>query len=442
MPNVTIADDSKEQSAETLEPPSLEAAEGDSLSCIENAAPSMFFPSKTLSSKFIPRPFNSLIPKRDKVGFRQKYYPDVTDQDWNDWTWQLKNRISNPEALSRFVNLSHDEIAAFSASSSRLPLSITPYYLSLIDPDDSSQPLRRCVIPTSHEAFISPGEAQDPLAEDEHSVMPGLVHRYPDRVLLLAVSSCAAYCRYCTRHRMVAGRRDDCSYNRPRLEKAINYIKNNREIRDVLISGGDPLLLTDKKLEWIIRKLRRIRHVEMIRIGTKAPVVLPQRVTPELAAMLAKYHPLYMSIHFTHPEELTRDVEKACKRLADAGIPLGSQTVLLQGINDDAAVLKDLFHGLLKIRVRPYYLYQCDPIPGSAHFRTPVAKGLEIMQSLRGYTTGYAVPTYVIDAPGGGGKIPIFPETVVGREGDDLLIKNYEGRVFRYPDSPEYKINA
>lgn len=281
--------------------------------------------------------------------------------------------------------------------------------------------------------MISAEEARDPLKEDDDSPVPGLVHRYPDRVLFLVTSFCATYCRYCTRSRLVGNGRGS-HFNFDQWQKAIAYIESTPTIRDVLLSGGDPLTLPDEKLEWLLSRLRRIPHVEFLRIGTKVPVVLPQRITAGLARMLRRYHPLWISIHFTHPDELTPEVAKACERLADAGIPLGSQTVLLAGVNDDVDTMKRLMHGLLRIRVRPYYLFQCDPTLGSAHFRTPVAKGMEIIHGLRGHTTGYAVPTYVIDAPGGGGKIPLLPDTIVGRDGDYLLLRNYEGLVFRYPD--------
>jgi lysine 2,3-aminomutase len=277
-----------------------------------------------------------------------------------------------------------------------------------------------------------PGEADDPLGEDGHSPVPGLVHRYPDRVLLLPLDFCSTYCRYCTRSRVVG--HGEIQPNQQRLEAIFHYLEDAVQVRDVLISGGDPLALSDEKLDWILGRLRAIPHIEFVRIGTKMPAVLPQRITPELCSMLRKYHPLWMSVHFLHPDECTPESARACAQLADAGIPLGAQTVLLQGVNDSVDVMKELVHKLLLMRVRPYYLYQCDPISGSAHFRTPVSKGLEIIQGLRGHTTGYAAPTYVIDAPGGGGKIVLQPETVVGRDGHDLLLKNFEGRVFRYPD--------
>jgi len=315
----------------------------------------------------------------------------------------------------------------------QLPLAITPYYASLLDRNNPLQPLRRSVIPVTAEYLHSAGEAADPLGEDHDSPVPGLVHRYPDRVLFLVTDFCSTYCRYCTRSRMV-GHGNGFSANMARWEQALAYIAGTPAVRDVLLSGGDPLTLPDESLQWLLSRLRRIKHVEFVRIGTKAPVVLPQRITPTLTRMLKKYHPLWMSIHVTHPEELTPEVSQACERLADAGIPLGSQTVLLSGINDRVETMKALVHGLLKVRVKPYYLYQCDPILGSAHFRTPVEKGLEIIRGLRGHTTGYAVPTYVIDAPGGGGKIPLLPEYVMGRDGEDLLLKNYDGRAYRYPD--------
>jgi lysine 2,3-aminomutase len=375
---------------------------------------------------------------RFKIGprtsvFRQRFFPSVNLTDWNDWQWQLRNRIKTLEALNTFIRLSEDEQKAMTYLAKQLPLSITPYYASLLDQNNSLQPLRRAVVPTTAEHFFSAGEAEDPLGEEHDSPVPGLVHRYPDRVLLLVTGFCSTYCRYCTRSRMV-GDEHRTHFTREHLEKGIDYIKSNSKVRDVLISGGDPLTMPDEDLEWILSRLSRIEHVEFVRIGTKAPVVLPQRITPNLTRMLKRYHPIWMSIHFTHPDELTPEASQACERLADAGIPLGSQTVLLAGINDQVETMKRLMHGLLKIRVKPYYLYQCDPIQGSGHFRTPVEKGLEIISGLRGYTTGYAVPNYVIDAPGGGGKIPLMPQNVAGREENDLILTNYQGRQYRYPD--------
>lgn len=313
-----------------------------------------------------------------------------------------------------------------------LPVGITPYYMSLLDSDDSEQALRKTVVPRADEFLRTRGEADDPLGEDGHSPVPGLVHRYPDRVLLLALDFCSTYCRYCTRSRVVG--HGEILPNEKRLEAAFEYLRQNTQIRDVLISGGDPLALAEDKLDWILSRLRAIPHIEFVRIGTKMPAVLPQRITPELTRVLKKYHPLWMSVHFLHPDECTPESNKACSKLADAGIPLGSQTVLLKGVNDSVETMKQLIHRLLMMRVRPYYLYQCDPISGSAHFRTSVAKGLEIIEGLRGHTTGYAVPTYVIDAPGGGGKIPLQPNYLVGRDGDWVVLRNFEGQEFRYPD--------
>ncbi|MEJ2428850.1 MAG: KamA family radical SAM protein [Deltaproteobacteria bacterium] len=363
--------------------------------------------------------------------FRKRSFPEATSAEWNHWRWQIANRISSLHQLERILRLSDDERQAIGRNGNTLPLAITPYYASLLDGNNPSQPLRRTVVPVSGEYLYSQGEAEDPLEEDHHSPVPGIVHRYPDRVLFLVTDFCSTYCRYCTRSRLVGHNK---GFRSERWQQGIDYIKATPMVRDVLLSGGDPLTLPEEKLEWLLSRLRKIPHVELLRIGSKVPVVLPQRITPSLTRMLKRYHPLWMSIHFTHPDELTPEASQACERLADAGIPLGSQTVLLAGINDDVETMKTLVHGLLKIRVKPYYLYQCDPILGSAHFRTPVSKGLEIIQGLRGHTSGYAVPTYAIDAPGGGGKIPLLPEYVVGREGDDLVLKNYEGRIFRYPD--------
>jgi len=364
--------------------------------------------------------------------FRKRYFADVPTKLWNDWHWQMTNRIRTYAQLNTLLVLSEDERAACTHRGSGLPLAITPYYMSLLDRNDPQQPLRRSVVPTILETRYSLGEADDPLGEAGQSPVPGLIHRYPDRVLLLLADLCSTYCRYCTRSRMVG--HNAIHPDVQRLEQAFTYIREHEDIRDVLLSGGDPLLLGDEQLDWILSQLRRIPHVEIIRIGTKVTTVLPQRITPRLTRMLRRHHPLMMSLHFIHPDECTPETHKACTMLADAGIPLGSQTVLLAGINDEVGTMKRLMHGLLKMRVRPYYLYQCDPITGSAHFRTPVAKGLEIIHGLRGHTSGYAVPTYVIDAPGGGGKIPLMPDAVVDRQEDGLVLRNYENRLYRYPD--------
>ena len=366
--------------------------------------------------------------------FRKKHYPDISRIEWFDWRWQFQNAIRHVQTLDAMVHLSDNERQAMMHPSGDLPVAITPYYASLISPEDPSSPLRRCVIPVVDECLHTKGEEEDPLGEDADSPVPGIVHRYPDRVLFLVTDICSTYCRYCTRSR-IFGRQHQCFIDTAKWEKALDYIASNPNVRDVLLSGGDPLTLSDDRLEWLLSRLKEIPHVELVRIGTKVPVVMPQRITTALVSMLKKCHPLWMSIHVTHPDELTPEMSAACIRLADAGIPLGSQTVLLAGINDSVSTMTRLVHGLLQIRVRPYYLYQCDPIPGSSHFRTPISKGLEIIQGLRGHTTGYAVPTFVVDAPGGGGKIPLLPEYAIGWDKGDLMMRNYEGNLFRYPDN-------
>ena len=368
------------------------------------------------------------------AAFLARHYPGATVDDWNNWRWQNSHRVRTLADLGRMVELSADETEAIKRHTGALPVGITPYYASLLDARDPKQPLRRTVVPVLGEYEVSRGENEDPLSEDSHSPVPGLVHRYPDRVLLLVTNFCSVYCRYCTRARMV-GSAGERSVKKSDIEAALGYIEQTPSVRDVLISGGDPLSLDDDRLEYILRRLRKIRHVEFLRIGSKQPVVQPMRITPSLARILKRYHPLWMSLHFTHVEEITPEVSEACGRLADAGVPLGSQTVLLKDVNDDVDSLKALMRGLLRIRVKPYYLYQCDPISGSAHFRTPVAKGVELIRGLRGHTTGYAVPTFVVDAPGGGGKVPVAPDYVAGFDNGDLLLQSFDGGVYRYPDS-------
>ena len=420
--------------AEEAEPPGSRTGNGLQWMNEPTGRPSgALFPSTLIPARSVSR---SIVFGNGRArAFRKRFFPNITTKEWNDWHWQLRNRIRDAQTLGRMIRLSEDERHAMIGQGGSLPLAITPHYMSLLDPWNPNQALRRTVVPTVHEHFRSNGEADDPLHEDEDSPVPGIVHRYPDRVLFLVTGNCSTYCRYCTRSRMVGHTGNHC-LNTEQWEKGIAYIATHTEVRDVLLSGGDPLTLADDQLEWLLARLRRIPHLELLRIGTKVPVVLPQRITPALVKMLKRYHPLWISIHAAHPDELTPETARACTRLADAGIPLGSQTVVLSGINDDVDTMKRLVHGLLKIRVKPYYLYQCDPIPGSSHFRTLVTKGLEVIRGLRGFTTGYAVPTYVIDAPGGGGKIPLLPEYVEGREGGDLLLRNYEGKVFRYPDGP------
>ncbi len=371
-------------------------------------------------------------PNQVTQAFITNRFPGTSQADWNNWHWQLRNSFKSIKDLSTFLHLSQDELAV-AGQNTNLPIRITPYYASLLSKFNPDHPLRKTVVPVMDELIMSKGEAEDPLCETHDSVAKCLVHRYPDRLLFLVTDFCSAYCRYCTRSHMVAKDKDHIIKRNDWLQ-AINYIKNHPEIRDVILSGGDPLTLPDCHIEFLLSQLRAIPHVEIIRIGTKVPAVLPQRITPSLVRILKRYHPLYMSIHFTHPDEITPEVKKACNMLADAGIPMGSQTVLLSGVNDNVPTFKKLFHELLKVRVRPYYIYQCDPIPGSGHFRTPVEKGLEIIKGLRGFTSGYAVPHYVIDAPGGGGKIPILPEYVVGRNDNGLILRNFEGNEYVYPD--------
>ena len=364
------------------------------------------------------------------IGHWQK--EGITEETWNDYTWQLKNRITSLNGLEKHLSLTSDERNGVLLSGDKLALSITPHFFNLIDPNDHNCPIRRQVIPSIEEITTNPEEMTDPCGEDSHMPVPGLVHRYPDRVLFLVTDRCASYCRYCTRSRVVSGAGDqefESNY-----EAAFEYLQKNTSIRDVLLSGGDPLLFSDAKLEKILKRLRSIDHIEFIRIGTRIPIFLPQRITPDLCSMLRKYHPLWISVHSNHPREITTEVNEALNRLADAGIPLGNQSVLLKGVNDDVQTMRELVHKLLQCRVRPYYLYQCDLITGSAHLRTSASKGIEIIEGLRGHTTGYAIPQFVIDAPGGGGKVPINPEYIIERDDSKLVIRNYEGKSFIYPE--------
>jgi lysine 2,3-aminomutase len=364
------------------------------------------------------------------------FWASVPDQLWNDWRWQLKHRITSSAQLQKLMpTLTPEEHAGSQLANTRLALAITPYFFNLIDPADENCPIRRQVIPRLEETQPAPWEMSDPCGEDSHSPVAGLVHRYPDRVLFLVTDRCAAYCRYCTRSRLVS---NAAGYDfHPDFDRQIQYIREHPEVRDVLLSGGDPLLFSDEKLEYLLGRLRAIRHVEFLRLGTRIPIFLPQRITPELCAMLKQYHPLFISIHSNHPRELTTEARDALGRLADAGIPLGNQSVLLRQVNDDVTVMKALVQKLLMCRVKPYYIYQCDLIAGSGHLRASVRKGLEIMEALRGHTTGYAVPQYVIDAPGGGGKVPVNPEYVLSRDADRVVIRNFEGKIFEYPEAAD-----
>ena len=356
----------------------------------------------------------------------------VAAKDWDSHLWQLKNRITTLAQLEEHLNLSEEERSGVLLSGTKLAMAITPHFFNLIDRDNADCPIRKQVIPRVEETWTSPDEMSDPCGEDSHMPVPGLVHRYPDRVLFLVTDRCASYCRYCTRSRVVsvAGEQElETDY-----EAAFRYLENHTEVRDVLLSGGDPLLFSDSKLEKILSRLRGIPHLEFLRIGSRVPIFLPQRITPELCGMLQKYHPLFISVHVNHPRELTTEVKVALERLANHGIPLGNQSVLLRGVNDDLGVMKTLVHKLLMCRVRPYYLYQLDLIQGSSHLEVPVEEGIRIIEGLRGHTTGYAVPQYVIDAPGGGGKVPINPDYILQRTRERTLIRNFEGRTFAYPE--------
>ena len=359
-------------------------------------------------------------------------YPDARPESWYDWKWQLRNRITSLDVIRELIPLTRREEEGIKRATGRLAMAITPYFFSLIDRADPKCPIRKQAIPRLEEFSVAPCEMIDPCGEDSHSPVPGLVHRYPDRALLIVTDSCAMYCRYCTRKRMVGEEHPPMPVDR--LDDALKYIRSKKSIRDVLISGGDPLMMKTEVLENYIARLRAIPHLDIIRIGTRVPVTLPMRVTEELVAMLKKYHPLYISIHFSHPREITPEVASACSLLANAGIPLGSQTVLLKGVNDKPSTMKKLMQELLKIRVRPYYLYQCDMAMGTSHFRTPVSLGMNIIEELRGHTTGYAVPTFVVDAPGGGGKIPVAPNYLLSQTKGKVVLRNYENKIFTYTE--------
>ena len=367
-------------------------------------------------------------------------FRDVPDELWNDWHWQVKNRVETLEDLKKYVNLTEEEEEGVRRTLGRLRMAITPYYLSLIDLNDKYDPIRRQAIPTAHELESAPYEAADPLHEDTDSPVKGLTHRYPDRVLFLVTDQCSMYCRHCTRRRFAG--QTDCAVPMEQIEKCIEYIRQHEEVRDVLLSGGDALMLGDGLLERIIAEIRAIEHVEIIRIGTRTPVVCPQRITPELCAMLKKYHPIWVNTHFNHPNEITPEAAAACARLADAGVPLGNQSVLLAGVNDCVHVMKKLVNELVYIRVRPYYIYACDPSLGLSHFRTPVSKGIEIMEGLRGHTSGLCVPTFVVDAPGGGGKTPVMPTYLISQKPGKIVLRNFEGVITTYSEPTHYEENC
>jgi lysine 2,3-aminomutase len=370
---------------------------------------------------------------------RAPVWASVPDEKWNDWRWQLSNRLNSVEELGQVIHLTESEKKALSTQG-LFRVDISPYFASLMDPDDLRDPIRKQVIPTADEMVPFTSMMEDSLAEDKHSPVPGLVHRYPDRVLMLVTTQCASYCRYCTRSRIVGD--PSAQFSRTDYDAQIDYIARTPQVRDVLLSGGDPLVLAPKLLESLIARLRAIPHVEIVRIGSRVPVFLPMRVDQDFCDMLAKYHPVWMNIHVNHPNEITLELAQACDRLARAGVPLGNQSVLLAGVNDSVHIQRELVHKLVMMRVRPYYLYQCDLVEGAGHFRTSTARGLEIIEGLRGHTSGYAVPHYIIDAPGGGGKIPVMPNYVLSQAPGKIVLRNYEGFITTYTEPTDYDPEA
>ena len=371
---------------------------------------------------------------------KQKYFPNVTDLEWNDWHWQVRNRVTSVNQLKKYINLSIEEETQISSVLSKFRMAITPYYLTLMDPDNINCPIRKQAIPSISEMTIGKNDLLDPLDEDKDSPVPGLTHRYPDRVLFLITDMCSMYCRHCTRRRF-AGQTDN-ELSQDRIKKGLDYIRKTPQVRDVLLSGGDALLMSDERLEFIISELRKIEHVEVIRIGTRVPVVMPQRITDDFVNMIKKYHPIWINTHFNHYDEFTVESKKALAKMADAGIPLGNQSVLLKGINDCVHIMKKLVTGLVQLRVRPYYLYQCDLSLGIEHFRTPISKGIEIIEGLRGHISGFCIPTFVVDAPGGGGKIPVMPNYVISSSPTKTVLRNYEGVITTYSEPAHYESNC
>ena len=381
--------------------------------------------------------YESMIPFQSHA---PGYWPIEAMEKWDDYKWQLRNRINSLNELEEHINLTQEERSGIILSGNRLAMSITPHFMNLIDKDDPNCPIRRQIIPRMEESLDDPLEMDDPCGEDSHMPVPGLVHRYPDRVLFLVTDRCASYCRYCTRSRVVSGVGEQ--QLETQWEAAFEYLENTPTVRDVLLSGGDPLLFSDSKLEKILSRLHAIPHIQFVRIGSRIPIFLPQRITDDLCNMLKKYHPLFISIHTNHPKELTTEVKAGLEKLSDAGIMTGNQSVLLKGVNDNVPTQKALVHKLLMSRSRPYYLYQCDLIKGSSHLRTSVAKGIEIIEGLRGHTTGYAIPQYVIDGPGGGGKIPINPNYIKEITPEKVVLRNYEGKEFTYPEPQNYEVEV
>jgi len=359
-------------------------------------------------------------------------WKDVTEEAWQDWRWQVANRITTPEALKQVIDLTPEEEEGIVSCLKKMRMAITPYYASLIDPDNPNCPIRKQAVPTALELHYSKNDISDPLHEDSDSPVPGLTHRYPDRVLFLLTDQCSMYCRHCTRRRLAGS--SDHARSKEQLDACIDYIRQTPVVRDVVLSGGDAFLISDEMIEYVLKALREIKHVEIIRFGSRTPVVMPQRITPALCAILKKYHPIYVNVHFNHPVEITPEATEACARLADAGIPLGNQSVLLRDVNDCPELLRRLSQNLLKIRVKPYYIYQCDMSQGIEHFRTSVSSGIEAIEYMRGHTSGLAVPTFVVDAPGGGGKIPVMPQYMVSQSSNKVILRNYEGIFTSYTE--------
>ncbi|MFO7674211.1 MAG: lysine 2,3-aminomutase [Lutibacter sp.] len=366
-----------------------------------------------------------------KVAYKHiPLFKDISQEDWNDWRWQLRHAIRDIPTLEKVIILTDEEKENLSKTLKKFKMAITPYYAALMDKEDKNCPVRMLAVPVLNELFVDASDLDDPLHEDVDSPVPGLTHRYPDRALLLVTHECSMYCRHCTRRRIVGDSSE--KMDNKHLEQAFEYIRNTPQLRDIVISGGDPLILSDEKLNYILTELRKIDHVEIIRIGSRMPVVLPQRITDEFCEMLKKHHPIYVNTHFNHPKEITEEAKIACEKLANVGVNVGNQSVLLRGINDCSNIMKKLVHELLRIRVRPYYIYQCDLSEGISHFRTTISKGIEIIENLRGHTSGLAVPTFVVDAPGGGGKIPVMPTYLISQNEKRVVLRNYEGVITTY----------
>jgi len=424
MEHRTIKQQEEALAAEPAEPPGSGRA-SDSTSTTPQ-------PSLPPTTEPTPAPPQARTP-------RPALWADVPDEQWDDWRWQLAHRLNSVEELAQLIHRTPEEIEGLTAEN-KFRVDITPYFASLIDPDDPRCPIRRQVIPLGRELQAFEGMMEDSLAEDKHSPVPGLVHRYPDRVLMLVTTQCASYCRYCTRSRIVGN--PGANFSRAEFELQLDYLRRTPQVRDVLLSGGDPLTLAPKTLEYILSSLRAIEHIEIIRIGSRVPVFLPQRITDEFVDMLKQYHPLWLNIHVNHPKEITPELSRALDKLAFAGVPLGNQSVLLAGINDSVNIQRELVHKLVRNRVRPYYLYQCDLVKGAGHFRTTIAKGIEIIEGLRGHTSGYAIPTYVVDAPGGGGKIPVMPQYLISQAPGRVVLRNYEGYITTYDEPLDYDPHA